>query len=461
MCNRSRYWIAVRLDRLGRCHTEAIEAARGFVEQQFAVAALDRQIQRQLVKWLCDGDECQPLAEQCLRCFISHEIRQVCLALEQQFGRYHDFSSAELLPYVLDSVDNDAPSVSETADESVAFSLTDRILATFDPDKSNLSTWTARMVRSDRSVRRFLLEHGIELMSDWLMLCQRSPGSLQRLLSEFYGQTPVEVERAVHLLEGFHQIYRASLVQQRQQRGRSQPYPPPTRVQLQQLAVWLADTPTPSPEALLPELQMLAKLIRTYRIQAREGRFSPTVANCGETLAEREEIEVLLVPYLCPCLAQAVAQTTRVRVAAIAGKRGRKAQQYAQQKSQQFLQALHLFHCQGLAMGDIAAQLGVKGQSQISRLLGLKEFRADVGRRLLQCLSDRIQDLAQQYCTSERLHDLDRKIADFLTQQIDRILSEDQKRATANKDRLRPSQLSQTLCRYLDTEFDLRRGNQG
>ena len=480
MGNQSRYWIEVRLDRLGHCRAEAIEAAKCFFEEQFAVETPDRQIQRQLVQWLRNDDQRASEAEQCLRCFISHEIRQVCLALAQKFGAKHDFSSAELLPYALDSFSSTATPVSEATPPS----LTERILNSFDPDKSNLSTWTARLVRSDKEVQRFLLEHGIEQKSDWLMLCQRSPGSVQRLLSEFYQQTPAEVERAVQLLTIFHQIYHVSLMQQRQQRGRARPYPPPTREQLQQIALRLSSTQTSSPEEILAELQTLTQCIRAYRIQAKGGQIPPSMrrfmpagerqggasaeeghedddgSNRGEPIPNEDNIEALLAPYRDDCLRRAVAQTTRTRIAAFEAQKGQKAQQQAAQKIRRFLRALHLFHCRRMAMGDIATQLGFKAQYQVSRLLDLKAFRADIGRRLLQCLTEQIQTLAQQTRTPERLHDLDRRLAEFLAPQVDRTMREAEKEATTNKDLVQRSQLSQALCRYLDTEFDFQEGEQ-
>ncbi len=486
MGNQSRYWIEVRLDRLGQCQMEAIEAARSFCEQQFAADAPDRQIQRQLVQWWRNDDKHSSQAEQCLRCFISHEIRQVCLALAQKFGTNHDFCSAELLPYGLDRSNCAVTPVSETTPPS----LIARILTSFDPDKSNLSNWTARLLRSDKDVQQFLLQHGIEQKSDWLMLCQRSPGSVQRMLSEFYRQTPTEVERAVQLLQGFHQVYRIALMRQRQQRGRAQPYPPPTTEQLQQIAAQLSSIQPAAAdaEAMLAELQTLATYIRAYRIQSRGGqlpismrRFLPALEvqgegsvgkNCESILPEedisshevsnpgRDDLATLLAPYRDDCLAQAVARTTQTRIAGFERKKGQKAQRQASQKIQRFLQALYLFHCQGVAMGDIAARLGFKAQYQVSRLLDLKAFRADVGRRLLQCLTEQIQILAQRTRTPEHLHDLDRRLADILMPQVDRTIRDAAKEAVTRKDLARRSQLSQVLCCYLDAEFDFQEGEQ-
>jgi hypothetical protein len=55
------------------------------------------------MQWFHNDDTHPQIAEVCLRCFISNQIKEFCLELEQKFGKNHDFTSAELLPLVLES----------------------------------------------------------------------------------------------------------------------------------------------------------------------------------------------------------------------------------------------------------------------------------------------------------------------------------------------------------------------
>ena len=57
------------------------------------------------------------------------------------------------------------------------------------------------------------------------------------------------------------------------------------------------------------------------------------------------------------------------------------------QKAQSFLTALQLFH-QGRSMTEIAKLLNLQAQFHVSRLLKLKDFRADVRQQLLVPLRD-------------------------------------------------------------------------
>jgi hypothetical protein len=510
----SKYWRLVRIDSFGHCQIEDMEDAKAFLHQQFSGLAEqedipDKEIQCQLLRGfrsnasILPGEDTQRMmAELCLRCFISNEMKNICLELADKFGKNHDFDSDDLLPLVLDTtaptLAKATPGIEITSGEhdsfvdkvksSVGFrsstkptqittksnpgiettyrSLTTRILQSFDPNKSNLSVWTTRMVKSDKEVQRFLLAHGIEQVTDWLILNQRTPGGLQRILSEFYRRTATETQQAVQLLESYHQVYRVQLLEQRQQQGKTKvksKYPPPTEQQLRQIAELLSATRKLSPEAVLTELQDLAKLIRGYRIYARGGP-APRVyldncdgiGNSSNAIGDshpadnQDELTELLKPYRDACLKQAVEQVIQHRLSYLQRKKG--------QKHQIFLKALHLFHCQGIPMGEIAAHFGWQAQYQVSRLLKLKDFRADVARRMLVYFRDSLKNrfaahiskLTQDYNDPDSLHEVESKMQEFLKPQIDQLIQAAEKEANNSKCRVMSSQFSQTICHYLD-----------
>ena len=96
------------------------------------------------------------------------------------------------------------------------------------------------------------------------------------------------------------------------------------------------------------------------------------------------------------------------------------------EKAQKFLTALQLFHCQGISMTEIAPIVNLPAQFNVSRLLKLKEFRADVRQRLLVLLSARIVEQAKAYNNPEQ----DKQIEAALDEQINVVIQEGRKEAS-------------------------------
>ena len=125
-------------------------------------------------------------------------------------------------------------------------------------------------------------------------------------------------------------------------------------------------------------------------------------------------------------------------------------------QSEQFLRAICLFHCQGKSMGEIAKELGLKAQYKVTRLLKLKEFRADVRQTLLIELRDRIRELAKIYTDSQQLQTFDQQIDQALDEQISQIIQEAESESHIAHNRPTTSLFSKRLCRYIDTLFQSR-----
>lgn len=454
----SRYWLLMRIDSFGKCRTEEVESAKAFFLTQFSGLAdpedmPDWEIQRQLMQWFQNDDTRRQMAEMCLRCFISNQIQEFCLELEQKFGKNHDFTSIDLLPLVLDSTFR---SPRQETDESRTNypSVTARILQTFDPDKSKLSTWTVRMVKSDRFLKRFLLEHGIEQVTDWMILSYMNPGRLQRVLLEF-DRTPAEINQALQLLDSYHQIYRTQLLQHRKA-GEKSRYPDPTALQLRQMAEQLSATRTIFPEQILRELQKLAQLLRAGRLRTRKSLTSLDTGNPAErnrafSEDDSNEQSEFLAGYhqqFNTCLAQSVKQVIQARFTYL--------QSQKNQKAPNFLKALHLFHCQGVPMKEIAPQLGLKDQPQVSRLLELKNLRSDIGRRTLLCLRTCVLKLAQCYIDPVQLQDLESKVQFILDKEISTEIEKAKKESHIGHNRVMNSQLAATICKYLNSKKEER-----
>ncbi len=379
----------MRIDALGNRQILEIAPAKAFLASVLAEFpsksdVSSDNIQQQLLRWVRDAanSERRAIAERCLLCFISWQIEQVCLQLEIQFGAVHGFTCRDLLPYVLNDDGSLQPPTSYN-------SFSREILQSFDPEQSSLTTWTSRRVKQHPALNRFLLECGVYLISDWAILNDTQPKQLQRILGEFHVLTPAEIKQAQELLEAYHAVYRADRLQKRARGIRGQCTIPTTQ-QLQQISQRLEGKTNQKQESeiMVRQLQNLAKRLRQYRIHVRGG-YLPTksldaAGNEYNSLLERipspdanswdqeEQVEFLesYRPQFQASLDQALTMTIQSRV--------RQLQRKDEEKARKFLTALHYNYCEKVPMAEIAKRLGLRAQDAVTRLLKLKEFRADV-----------------------------------------------------------------------------------
>ncbi|MEO0927011.1 MAG: hypothetical protein AAFY63_14180 [Cyanobacteria bacterium J06643_13] len=454
----AKYWNLVRLDSSGKPRVTEIVPAKHFWNQQyssFGEDTTDSQLQRELVLLKDSQNQNNILAERCLRCFISHQIRQACVLLEIQFGREHGFSRYDLFIYTLtDTLDNFRDVIAPSSSNSKYQPLAVEILASFDPSRASLSTWTNRYVKQHRELQLFLLEQGVYLISNWAILNDTKIKQLERILSEFHNLTPAEIKQAQILLASYHQIYRRDRLKNRRSKG--QKCQTPTAEQLESIAVLVEQQSSSAltPEQILSQLEGLAAQLREYRLYVRGGKIKQkSLDNTFEepTAAEVEpeenlEQDTFLKSYqqeFQKSLDTAIATVITVRLARFKGKK-------AAQKSQ-YLTALKLFHCQGESMSEIAAQIALKAQYQVTRLLKLKELRADIRHQMLNQLRDWTtkQQTLPVLADLAALHQREQEIELALGEQIDLVLDEAAKEvSTAHSTK---SILAQRICHYLDS----------
>ncbi|SRR5579883_2133976 len=464
----SHYWRLVRIDSTGSWKTEAIASAETFFKQQFPTLdytdVVDAQVQRHLLSLVrepatASSDAVAHTAALCLRCYISHQIQQICLKLELQFGSQHGFTRYDLVPLVLDDVGDRRPKDSrQGAYQSFAM----KVLESFDPSCSSLSTWTTRLVKCHPELNAFLLERGVYLISNWALLNDTNPKQLQRILVEFHQLSTVEVEHACALLTVYHAVYRRNRLEQRQA-GIKGACAPPTASQLQQMADALQPSfgRLLSAETLMSQLQTLGDRVREYRVYIKGGFRSTESLDRPENPDSRARIDTIAAPdpaveteddqrafltfyrqQFHDCLNQAIEQVTHDRI--------RHLQRKEASKAQQFITALQLFHCQGKAMGDIAQAVGLEAQYQVTRLLNLKPFRADIRQTVLALLRDRVLEQAKIYVSPERLHNLDQQFDTALNEQVGVVFQAAEAEASTAKHRSTTSLFSRTLCQHLD-----------
>jgi hypothetical protein len=455
-----KYWQLVRINSAGGRKVEEIPAAKAFFQQQFpelagAAEVPDAQVQRQLLQLMqaevmSENATPQQLAECCLRCFISHQIDRVCGDLEARFGEKGGFTRSELLSLVLDDMDVLKPIRDSQNQPSGYQSLAHKVLQSFDPEQGQLSTWTRHLVIS--RLNAFLLKCGVYLATNWSILNGMTTGRLQRLLSQVYALTPLEIERSHQLLESYHTVYRQDLIQQRRP-GSCSRCESPTPEQLKRMVEYLRVKGIQgySPQRVMHELQILADRIRRSRTPKLEPlpeyHSLPDKRQVPEPHEEDTQNE-FLTDYrqeFRTCLEQAIEQVVSDRLAYY--RKGKPP------NDERFLKALHLFYCQHQSMGEIAPKVGLQKQYQVSRLLELKPFRADVRQKMLVDLRDRCRELVAHYINPSQLENLEQKLNAVLEEEIDKIIEADETEASTPNRYLNNlnNQFAHCLCCHLDT----------
>ncbi|MGF1536810.1 MAG: hypothetical protein ACFB4J_10060 [Elainellaceae cyanobacterium] len=449
------YWTFLHLSASGTLQRKGADSAQAWFEQQLAdlisqTKLPHRTIQRRLMPKVTLKPGEMSSAEACLRCYISHQVAYACHQLEVEYGQTYGVSRADLLPHVLD----DDRLLSRRAQRSTYRAFATQVLDSFDPDQSGLMTWTVRLVRHHKEINAVLLEHGIYLVTDWAILNDTSLPQLERVLGGFHTLGRFQIEQASALLESYHAVYRHDRVVERD-KGRCLP---PNQGQLQRMSAYLKDEYAQSIPAdqVRQQLQTLAQQLRAYRIYARtkvlptESTDNPDQGPFVERLAledspEEDPAKAFLARYrqaFAGSLDEALQFVVEQRVAFLGKRKG--------DRPQRFIQGLHLFHCVGKTMGELAADIGYTRQDQVAYLLKLKPLRADVRQHMLNTLRDRIPPLAAAFRDPSQLQTLDQRLEAALEEQTADLIRETEVEASVARQGPLESRFARRLCHYLD-----------
>ena len=330
-----------------------------------------------------------------------------------------------------------------------------KILETFNPQKANLSTWTTRLVKQNRELLRFLLEQGVYLISNWAILNDTNLKQVSRILSEFHNLTPIEVDLASKLLACYHAVYRQDRLKNRQSKGKK--CQTPSREQLERIASLINKKANLafSAQQTLFQLEKLAGLLREYRIHVRGGRCQQELsldnseinteaiqasitADKSDSYSDRSDFLKSYQEQFQQSLDSSIEYVISTRLSKFKEKKAAKAPK--------FLTALELFHCQGESMSAIAPIIGLQAQYQVTRLLKLKELRADIRHKMLQLMRDWILNQSN-FEEPQLLKAREQEIAAALEKQIDLVQAGAEKEVSiiANTQ----SFFAQRICDYL------------
>ncbi|NEP45391.1 MAG: hypothetical protein F6K35_41700, partial [Okeania sp. SIO2H7] len=443
----------IRVDAAGGYKKQAIEEAKAFFLSQFprenSFSELpDSNIQRQLVTLRLTGNkESKRLADICLRCFISYQIKEICLQIERRFGERGCFAGDDLFSLVLD----DDLRIKNNSYQPLAV----KILEAFDPEKANLSTWTKKVVYRCQFLRNFLLQNGIFYQTSWSILNRLSIKELEKVLSGFGGVNQGEAEQFKLILKSYHDVYRTRRRQQ-QKKGRCEE---PTQEELQEIADLLPREFNLSASKVLKKLQIIAENMRQDCV-AKSGYLpkqeltNPDGESYVDPLEQfadiggRDRVEIdFQIAYgerIFPCLERGIEGAIANRVNYL--KRRKKL------NPQDFLKALELFY-RGTSMGEIAPLVGLKGQPDVSRkLLKLKEFRADVKRLMLLELQKEVKHISEAFVSSKSLEAANQKIEEALDAEISEILAEAKSESLGKTSAKMNSYFAAAICQYFDKQ---------
>lgn len=446
MDNAARYWQLVRLTNAGRCQTQVKVDVQTWLQATFAdwfaiPGSPETLLQRQLFAHWQDGGDTAPWAQLSLRCFISHQIQQVCLHLVSRYGSRYGITPEELYPTVLDDDGRLRPRHS---------SLSLKILDTYDPTKAALSTWSSKLTQNHSPLNQVLLEKGLHRVSDWAILNDTTPDRAARILRQYHLCSEYEVTQAVERLERYQQVYRRDRIAQRQA-GQTGLCRAPTPEQLQEM------NPAVAPKVLQRQLNQLASQLRAYRIHVRSGNphlYQPQDEEEIEFLsqhyqpqgggAEEEDHAQFLQAYgqaVETGLATAIAQVLQTQIVQLKDRHP--------DRQRAYVQGLHLRICQGMTMGKLAAEIGLQSQVQVTRLLNLKRLRSDVRHGLILQLQDQVRQEALKYVTADRLQAIDHTLDTLLNQAADDLMADAAAEVQAAPGGAPKSHFAQQLCRAI------------
>lgn len=463
-----KYYTLIKLNDAGETKTQTMEVVKRFLIDTFGDISdinsdlSDASMQRQLLAIYRDNSSQSLLAECSLRCFISWQIEQVCISLEQQFGEFHGFTRRNLFPYVLDDDGKLEPS-------SNYICLSRQILASFDINASQLKSWINRLVKQQPELKKYLLECGLYLMTDWAILNDTQPSQLPKVLNYFANCTNLEITEYQQLLSAYHQIYRNRFYQQIATRTAKSKCYPPTEEQLRKITDLLIEkgvynsNDNVSLNKIRYKLEYLADFLREYRINIRKKTF-PTKSidveineqpplidqiedsRSENTVDDEYQTEAFLKEYqplLRICLDDALKNVLSQKV-----------QQFKNtDKANKFLLGLRLFHCEKQSMSQIAKELGLPAQYAVTRLLKLNKFRAHVSQETLVKLRMQVIELAQKYSTPTSLSELEQEITKILNELIGNIISQAESEAACMQNINQVSFFAQRLCQQLNQEL--------
>jgi hypothetical protein len=434
------YWQLCRLSSEGRATVKEMPVAHNYLEQLWPRLPKqdDRNLQWLLMQELRAGNQAAAL---CLRSYVSHGIVRKVRHLVGEFGTTYRFREVDILPYVLTDdgeleivIEGGAlrrPAHFANADGELFQPLSYRILESFKPDReSSLNSWTTMLTQQDPGLRTILKdEYGLLLMTPWALLNDTKAISLKNILLKYHGFFEAQCDRPTRVLTAYREVYLADRIGQKRAVCL-----PPTIEQLEKMLARLQDLPggaIADSHRLLEVLEEIATHIRKHHLgqhPIQADRLVHRDRGCTDIPLEMAgEIEQMLAKILFESLME---RTEKMRAA----------------KRARFLQALRLLYIEGLTQKEIAAQMDLPRQDNVSKLLSFSKLRSGMECHMLDFLRSRIPSVETACQNPDRLLEIQSDISTY----FEPYFKEDEIwRYTQPGLRKEKSQIGVLICEFL------------
>ncbi len=444
----SRYWQMRVLTGSGQLKCRNFSEVQHWFETNYADSLNDETLpetdcQRRLWELAQSSREEASLAQLSLRCWISYQIEAASAQLAKQFGEAYSFSKNDLWRLVMDDDGRTSPEY---------IPLTVQILIKYDPTRSPLSSWAYRLTKSNSHLNAFLKEQGLYRISPWAILSDTQPSQMPKVLPHL---SQSELEAAGRLLSAFHRVYRRDRRDQLerdraegQRSGRGRRCQDPSDEQLRRI------NPNEPPNVVFSRLSELAEQLRQYRIAVR--RRTPLTQSLdrleGNTydqqVATDNEIEVVQDQFLQQYRENFVAALD-TSIQAIMQVYADSYQRRSPPQGDVYCQSLELFHGQGLSMSEIARQVGLSSQVQLTRLLKLRRLRTEVCAYWFNQLKQQTEAEALKHISPEQLNSIAQQLDQILMEETEAVMKAAQAEAQMPKNRTTKCLFARRLCHVL------------
>ncbi|MDY7006743.1 MAG: hypothetical protein SWX82_23165 [Cyanobacteriota bacterium] len=418
------YWTLCKIDLASGAHQGYREEIRSDVKQQFqiwfpSIAELqklssqdEREIQATLLSYFSSQNSasCNSLnitAGLSLRCYISHVIVNACQKLVQQFGDRYPFRLRDLLYLVLT---DDGETVQKNSQSSYSY-FWEEILRKFNPDKAGLRNLTNLCTRQHSELTRTLrVEFGLSLSTPWAKL-----NNIKRYQME--NISPQEQD----VVEAFHGVYRRD----RREQGARDKCSEPSESQLQEMRdrLFPGGIVYNSSDELLEQLITIAQSLQEQILSLEEQTLELT-----ETLgySDDDNVDPLIKLFLQEqrnflqehrelALMDAIEEVLSQRLQQL-----QKSASYSE-FAPDFLPMLRLIYCENKSQSEIARQLNMNNQSQVSRILKLKQLLKQIREQVMDKM---LQILLNKAGLNSSQGVLDSNALDYFIELLSRYLDE-------------------------------------
>ena len=212
-----------------------------------------------------------PGALLCLRCRISHPIRDRLQALYNSHQEEHGLDLIEMASFVLDDKgelefparqgERRGPpfrwSILSSLPEKTLHPFSAEVLRSYNPALCGLPHWARQKVQCNAELKTYLRQQGLLLISDWALLADTSPTRIRQAWDSF-GQGTCSADQAVNLHGPYRAHYRSAMDTYRASTGKASGWQPDAAF-LRQIAPDLA------PTDCFEQLQAMARAVRLVK----------------------------------------------------------------------------------------------------------------------------------------------------------------------------------------------------